>query len=112
MSHKTFLLVQTDNVYYMKHLRRLGSAQRGSSCPCSLCDAQTCSRCSRGHSIWHGNSLNFRNLLDSTLSRRMAKLNWEDFVHYYTQLYTNLYGIDYLDIGRDNGDESGGNLSG
>ena len=33
MNHKTFLLVQTDNVYYMKHLRRLGSAQRGSSCP-------------------------------------------------------------------------------
>ena len=73
MSLKTFLLVQTDNVYYMKHLRRLGSAQRGSSCPCSHCDAQTCSRCSQGHSIWHGNSLNFRNLLDSTLSRRMAK---------------------------------------
>ena len=114
MSHKTFLLVQTDNVYYMKHLRRLGSAQRGSSCPCCPCAARTCSRCSRGHSIWHGNSLKFHNLqhLHSTLSRTMAKLNWEDFVHICTQLYTNLYGIDFFDIGRDNGDESGGNLSG
>ena len=46
------------------------------------------------------------------LSRTKAKLNWEDFVHYCTQLYTNLYGIDFLDIGRDNGHESGGNLSG
>ena len=66
------------------------------------------------HSIWHGSNLKFRNLqhLDSTLSRTMAKLNWEDFVHYCTQLYTNLYGIDFFDIGRDNGDESGGNLSG
>ena len=109
-----FLLVKTDNVYYMKHLRRLGSAQRGSSCPCCPCVARTSSRCSRGHSIWHGSNLKFRNLqhLDSTLSLRMAKLNWQDFVHYCTQLYTNLYGIDYLHIGRDNGHESGGNLSG